>query len=53
MSRDEEDKIPAGVCTAHFCKCSHFKPRRGSKMYCAQPDCGHSIEWHHLNAREI
>lgn len=49
----EDDQVPEGVCTAPKCKCSCFKPRKNSRMYCAQNDCAHSIEWHHLNAREI
>jgi len=53
MSDDSEDVVPAGVCTSPGCKCSHFKPRKDSLMYCAQKNCAHSIEWHHLNSREI
>jgi hypothetical protein len=50
---EDDDLIPEGVCTAIGCKCSHFKPRKNSAMYCGQPNCGHSVEWHHMNSREI
>lgn len=54
---DHEKNIPRGVCTASnrkgFCKCSHFQGRDGSPMYCSQPKCGHSVEWHHLSAKEL
>lgn len=53
MSREEEDDIPRGVCTALACKCSCFTPKEGSPMYCGQEGCNHSIEWHHLSAKEI
>ena len=53
MSDEDDDQVPAGVCTARACKCSKFKPKKGSKMYCGQPSCGHSVEWHHLPAKEI
>lgn len=53
MSGDKDDVIPEGVCTALGCKCSCFKPKKKARMYCCQPNCGHSIEWHHLNAKEI
>ncbi|MES2155481.1 MAG: hypothetical protein V4510_10135 [bacterium] len=52
MSSDD-DVVPRGVCTAIGCKCSHFKPRENSLMYCAQKKCGHSVEHHHLPAREV
>lgn len=50
---EEDENVPEGICTANGCKCSCFKPRKDAKMYCAQKDCAHSIEWHHLNAKEI
>jgi hypothetical protein len=53
MSQDEDDPIPRGVCTAISCKCSCFDPLPSRPMYCAQPECQHSVEWHHLNAKEI
>lgn len=54
----DDENIPRGVCTAStmkrgICKCSHFKSDPNSPMYCAQPNCGHSVEWHHLSAREV
>jgi hypothetical protein len=55
VSRDsdpDEDSVPEGVCTAPTCKCSHFNPREDSPMYCARKKCGHSVEWHHMNARQ-
>lgn len=51
--KDHNDIVPKGVCTALKCRCSCFFPREGSPMYCAQPDCAHSIEWHHMDCREI
>lgn len=50
---EDEDQVTEGVCTAHGCGCKHFKPRKYSPMYCVQKECGHSVEWHHVNAREI
>ena len=46
-----EDPVPSGTCTALKCECNRFHPRRDSLMYCR--DCGHSVEHHHIPAREI
>lgn len=49
----EEDVVPRGVCTAPKCACDRFRPRKGAPMYCARKRCGHSVEFHHLAAREV
>ncbi len=50
-----DDAIPEGVCTAPNCKCECFKPDndRDRPMYCAKKNCSHSVEWHHVNAKEL
>lgn len=48
-----KDIVPAGVCTAIGCRCSCFASRENSLMYCMQPNCGHSVEHHHIPAKEI
>lgn len=54
MGRPKEDEnVPRGVCTAPKCKCSCFNPKRRAPMYCTEEDCQHSVEWHHLNAKEV
>lgn len=50
---DSDDNVPSGVCTAPKCKCSCFKPQADRIMRCGQPKCGHSVEWHHMSAKEI
>ncbi len=49
--RERDDIIPAGVCTALHCSCAMFRPRDAGPMYCR--DCGHSVEHHHLDARDV
>lgn len=51
--KNENDPIPRGVCTARACRCDNFRPRKSGPMYCADPDCLHSVEWHSLSAKEI
>lgn len=51
--KERDDVVPAGVCTALKCTCDRFMPRTGSPMYCARVGCGHSVEHHHLNARDV
>lgn len=55
MSKDPDDVIPPGVCTALKCRCDSFIPNveANAPMYCARKNCWHSIEWHHLPAKEI
>lgn len=55
MSDDTKDPIPAGVCTATKCKCDCFKPNHAanSPMYCAKKSCMHSVEHHHISAKDI
>lgn len=53
MSGDKDDGVPRGVCTASGCKCQHFKPDQDRPMYCEKKKCQHSVEWHHLPAKEI
>lgn len=49
--RERDDVIPAGVCTALHCACAMFRPKESGPMYCL--DCGHSVEHHHLDARDV
>ena len=49
--KSDDDIIPRGVCTALRCTCAQFRPRAIGPMYCA--DCGHSVEHHHLNSRDV
>lgn len=51
--KKEDEPIPVGVCTAPGCRCSCFQSRANSPMYCWQTICGHSVEWHHVPAREL
>ena len=48
----DDDLVPEGTCTAPKCRCTCFNPREDSPMYCERKKCGHSVEWHHLNARQ-